>query len=68
MHSKKEGPISKALSSKKGQTLIEFILLLLTIVILSLACIKLFNTGIGNRWEALIKLISKPTSTDIILL
>jgi competence protein ComGC len=63
-------PIQKAtqLKNNKGQTLIEFILLLLTIVIISLVCVKLFNSGIGNRWEALIKLITKPTETNIILL
>ena len=63
-------PTPKTTQSKnnKGQSLIEFILLLLTIVIMSLVCIKLFNSGIGNRWEALIKLITRPTETNIILL
>jgi len=59
---------TKEVKNQQGQTLIEFILLLLTIVILSMLCIKLFNTGISSRWEALIKLITKPTETDIILL
>jgi hypothetical protein len=54
-----------ALSNKKGQTFIEFILLLLVMISMSLGLISGFNRALGERWVAMVKVISNPTVTEI---
>lgn len=50
---------------KKGQTFVEFLFLLLTIMSLSYALMSGVNLGIGKRWEVLIRAISSPTPDNI---
>lgn len=54
-----------AIRNKKGQSFVEFLLLLLVMISLSLGLIAGFNRGLGERWVAMIKVISAPTNTAI---
>jgi Flp pilus assembly pilin Flp len=49
------------LKEESGQTLLEFVLLLVVIMILSFGMLKGINKSIGVRWVALVKLITEPT-------
>lgn len=51
--------------NEKGQSLIEFILLLLVLVIITFAMMRGFNSLIAERWTSLIKIIAAPTDTPI---
>ncbi len=55
------------LKSNKGQTLIEFFLLLIIIFTLSFVLLKGFNTGIGNRWVSIVKKITPYNDSKISL-
>jgi len=49
----------------KGQTFLEFILLLLVILSMSMVMMKGINGSIGDRWVALVKKIAGPTDSTI---
>lgn len=48
---------NKKLKDQSGQTLVEFILLLLGIVVLSTTFMSQINGYIANRWEAMANVI-----------
>ena len=48
-----------------GQTFLEFLLLMLIMVGLSLAMIRGFNTALADRWKALVEVISLPSSDSV---
>jgi hypothetical protein len=49
----------------KGQTFLEFILLLLVILSMSIVMVKGINGSAGDRWVALVKKIAGPTTSPI---
>ena len=55
----------KLAKNEKGQSLVEFILLLLVLIIITFAMMRGFNSLIAARWTSLVKIISAPTDTPI---
>jgi len=53
------------LRDQKGQTFIEFILLLVILMTISFGFIRGFNTLIGTRWEIMLKIIAVPNQSDV---
>ena len=53
------------LSNKRGQVLVEFILMLVVIASVSLALVKFINGQMATRWKAAVETITKPTDTNI---
>lgn len=52
------------ISNQKGQSLVEFVLLLSVIMLISLLFLKLINTNIANYWQAMgTVLLEDPTQT-----
>lgn len=49
---------------KKGQTFLEFILLLATVTLLSTILIKTSGRGIGRIWQTMINTVIGPYSTS----
>ncbi len=47
-----------------GQTFIEFILLLLVLITLSMGMVGGFNNTVAKQWRALVKAISLPNNTN----
>lgn len=45
-------------SRNKGQIFIEFILLLLVMLVLSITLMKVTNYNVGERWSALVRAIT----------
>lgn len=60
-------PKTRALSRKnqQGQTLVEFLFLMIILIGLSFVMLNGFNTGISNRWQTLVRLIAQPTPSEI---
>lgn len=54
-------------TNQSGQVFIEFLMLLLVLMFMSLAMLKTINTGVGIRWTELVKAITAPTETNITL-
>jgi hypothetical protein len=54
-----------AISNQNGQSLIEFVLLMLVLIVLSFAVYRGFNYAMSERWKALIGIIANPTTTPI---
>ncbi|MBP9680153.1 MAG: hypothetical protein KBD76_02015 [Bacteriovorax sp.] len=59
----KENPVK----DQKGQTFIEFILLLVLLVSISFTFMRGFNSYIGTRWEIMLKIIASPNSSEVTL-
>ncbi len=57
---KKKMPSRKAL--KKGQTLVEFVLLMASISILSLIFLRVSTRGLADLWQATINVVIGPYS------
>jgi uncharacterized protein (UPF0333 family) len=55
----------KILKDQKGQTFIEFILLLVLLMTISFSFMRGFNSHIGSRWEFMLKIIASPNSNDV---
>lgn len=53
-----------ALSNDDGQTFLEFILLLLVLITLSMGMVGGFNNTVAKQWRALVKAISLPNNTN----
>lgn len=53
------------LGDQKGQTLVEFLFLMIILIGLSFVMLNGFNTGISNRWQTLVRLIAQPTPSTI---
>jgi hypothetical protein len=54
-----------SLKSDSGQTLLEFVLLMLVLISMSLIMMGGFNGGVADRWMALVRVIAGPTTSDI---
>ena len=50
---------------ESGQTFLEFVLLLATMVLLSFTLMNGFNKGISELWKSYIQAIANPTDTNI---
>ena len=50
---------------QKGQTLIEFLLILLTFVIISIFLVKTINGHIATRWKGFVRIIADPLKQKI---
>lgn len=48
---------SKKFKNSKGQTLLEFMLLMSLIAIISFAFMKVINTNLGERWTKFVNII-----------
>lgn len=55
----------KIVLDESGQTFLEFVLLMATMVLLSFAVLNSFNAGLANIWKSYIRTISHPTDTNI---
>jgi Flp pilus assembly pilin Flp len=55
----------RLLSNKRGQVLVEFVLMLVVIASVSIALVKLVNGQLATRWKAAVETITKPTDTNI---
>lgn len=63
---KVEKPLQKEdLLDESGQTFLEFVLLLATMVLLSFSLMNAFNAGLSDLWRSYIQKIAQPTDTDI---
>ncbi len=51
------------IKNQKGQSFLEFIMIMLLMVTISFAFLKGFRTGIGIRWELMLNIISRPDSS-----
>lgn len=52
------------LSNDAGQSFLEFILLLLVLISLSMGMVGGFNNTVAKQWHALVKVISLPNNTN----
>lgn len=55
-------PKPTVVRNQKGQSFLEFILVLLIMMTVSFAFLKGFRGFIGQRWEIMLTIISKPES------
>ena len=53
-----------SLEDEKGQTFIEFLLLLLVLITLSMGMVGGFNNTVAKQWRALVKAISIPNNNN----
>ena len=60
-------PVEKKHKNQKGQTFIEFLLILLVLMTISLTFFKSFNFGIGSRWEIYLKVIAYPNQNEVVI-
>ena len=58
-------PSQKLLTNKNGQTLIEFVFLMASIVIISFTLLRGFNGGISTMWKNYVTAIAQPTDSTI---
>lgn len=49
----------------QGQALFEFLFLLFTLFTVSFGMLSAFNYNIGQRWQAMVKIIAQPTDSEI---
>lgn len=58
---------SQLLKNQKGQTFLEFILVLLMLITIAWTFMTGFNHYIGARWEVMLKIIARPNGNNISL-
>jgi hypothetical protein len=51
--------------NQKGQTFVEFILLMVLLVSISFTFMSSMRSFIGNRWELMIKIIASPNQSEV---
>jgi hypothetical protein len=56
------GPLK---TKQKGQSLIEFVFLMASMILISFLLLRGFNSGIGKIWTIYVKAIAKPTTSTI---
>lgn len=56
-----------SMKDEKGQTFIEFILLLVMLIGISYGLLATVNGNVASRWKTLVTLIVNPTDTDLSL-
>ena len=54
------------LSDQKGQTFIEFILIMVLLIIVSFTFMRGFNRLVGTRWEIMLKIVASPNASDVV--
>jgi uncharacterized protein (UPF0333 family) len=59
--------IHPTIKNQKGQTFLEFILVLMILVTISFGFMKGFSNLIGVRWEIMLKIIAKPNQDTFTL-
>jgi hypothetical protein len=60
-------PELPSLKNQKGQTFLEFILVLLMLITISFGFMKGFSHLIGTRWELMLKIIARPNQDSVVL-
>lgn len=58
-------PKEKLQNDQKGQTFIEFILILVLLISISFTLMRGFTSYVGSRWGVMLKLIARPNSSLI---
>jgi len=56
-------PKPNILGNQKGQTFLEFILVLVIMITISFGFLKGFRYMVGTRWEVMLQIISRPDSS-----
>ncbi len=51
--------------NQKGQSFLEFIFVILTMISLSMIFIRGINGLVAKRWEVMVKLIAYPNTTEV---
>ncbi len=57
--------LQENLSNQKGQTFLEFIMLLMILITLSFGFMRGFNFYIGSKWEVMLKIIARPNASSV---
>ena len=52
-------------NSESGQTLLEFVMLLVIVMLLSFIMIKGLNTAVADKWRAMVYIVSWPTPSVV---
>ena len=60
-----DGGLTQNISNQKGQTFLEFILLLMILITLSFGFMRGFNFYIGSKWEVMLKIIARPNAGSV---
>ncbi len=63
MENQKENQIFNR--NQKGQTFLEFIFVILTMISLSMIFIRGINGLVAKRWEVMVKIIAQPNSSEV---
>jgi hypothetical protein len=50
---------------EKGQVFVEFVLLILVIISVSLIMLKVVNNNVADRWKKMVETITAPTDSKI---
>jgi len=58
-------PKAKPVSDQKGQTFIEFILILVLLISISFTFMRGFSSLVSSRWGVMLKLIARPNASLI---
>ena len=53
------------LRDQKGQTFIEFILILVLLITMSFGFMTGFRHLVGTRWEVMLKIIARPNANEV---
>lgn len=56
--------IARKLGAEKGQSFVEFILLMLMIIMISFSFMKIVNTNLGKTWVKMVNVVIKDTNPD----
>ena len=60
IHIKTVSFFKKLRSNESGQSFIEFLFLLLSLVVLSFSLVRGFNDTVGKQWKAIVKAVALP--------
>jgi hypothetical protein len=55
-------------ANQKGQSFIEFVLLLVMLIGISYGLLAGINGNVAKRWKALVSIIAKPTDSSLALI
>ncbi len=54
-------PFKRAITNRRGQTLVEFVLLLMVVMMMSIVMLKVSNGKISQQWTAIVdKVVNQP--------
>ena len=65
VNSPQKDHLKAANTDEKGQSLIEFVFLMASMILISFLLLRGFNSGIGKIWTTYVKAIAKPTTSTI---